>query len=80
MNQNIFFFTHFISYDIPYILEYLNFYNTIIFQISNNILYDLDILKYILKSNEEEELKIKNEIIGKKKSIKKIYFKVSQTK
>ena len=80
MNQNIFFFTHFISYDIPYILEYLNFYNTIIFQISYNILYDLDILKYILKSKEDEELKIKNEIIGKKKSIKKIYFKVSQTK
>ena len=80
MNQNIFFFTHFMSYDIPYIFEYLNFYNTIIFQISYNILYDLDILKYILKSKEDEELKIKNEIIGKKKSIKKIYFKVSQTK
>lgn len=80
MNQNIFFFTHFMTYDIPYIFECLNIYNNIIVQISDNILYDLDILKYILQSKEKEELKIKNETNGKKKSAKKTYFKVSQTK
>jgi hypothetical protein len=80
MSLNIFFFTHFISYDIPYIFEYLNIYNSIIFQISDNILYNLDILSCILKSTEKEESKNINEINEKKKSIKKVYFKVSQTK
>ena len=80
MSLNIFFFTHFMTYDIPYIFECLNIYNNIIVQISDNILYNLDILSCILKSTEKKESKNINEINEKKKSIKKVYFKVSQTK